>query len=190
MIRLPRFVPCLLPALLLWTSANFSQAADAPVASPASAAAVRTPVAPLEATFIDNAARANLAEIRLGELVLKKTAVPEVKFFAQRMMDEHRTNQDSLRQLAELKGVKLPDGLSVQDQQLYDRLSQLPAPQLEHDYIGIAGLKGHLDAQKLFTAYVKDGKDKDLVSYAQMTLPTINDHLEMARHMLANSKSE
>ncbi|MBB5190619.1 putative membrane protein [Silvimonas terrae] len=158
--------------------------------SAASSTATQTPLAPRETAFMDSAARANLAEIRLGQLMLQRSTVAEVKFFARRMVEEHQTNLDGLNQLAAQKGARLPDDLSVADKQLYDRLSKLGSPQLEHDYMGIAGLKGHLDAQKLFQTYLQDGKDKDLLSYAQMTLPTINDHLEMARHMLANTRSE
>ncbi|GGP18965.1 DUF4142 domain-containing protein [Silvimonas iriomotensis] len=179
---------CLLPGVLILASAGAVLAADAsPVAS---STAARTPLRPADAAFVDGATRANLAEIRLGQLMLQRSAVPEVKFFAQRMVQEHQTNLDGLNQLASQKGIRLTDDLSVADKELYDRLSKLPSPQLEHDYIGVAGLKGHLEAQKLFQGYLKEGKDQDLLSYAQMTLPTINDHLEMARHLLANSKSE
>ncbi len=175
---------CMLQGVLLL--AQPAQADDAA----ASSTATKTPLAPRETTFMDSAARANLAEIRLGQLMLQRSTVPDVKFFADRMVKEHQTNLDGLNQLAAQKGARLPDDLSVADKQLYDRLSKLDSPQLEHDYMGIAGMKGHLDAQKLFQTYLKEGKDKDLLSYAQMTLPTINDHLEMAHHMLANTKSE
>ncbi|GGP24386.1 DUF4142 domain-containing protein [Silvimonas amylolytica] len=173
--------------LILLTAPAMSQTSEG---SAASSAAEHIPLRPADATFVDSAARANLAEIRLGQLMLQRSTVPEVKFFAQRMVQEHQTNLDGLNQLAAQKGFRLPDDLTVADKELYDRLSKLQPPQLEHDYLGIAGLKGHLDAQKLFQTYLKEGKDKDLISYAQMTLPTVNDHLDMARHLLANSKSE
>lgn len=182
------FFQCLLQGVLILAHPGTCLADN--TSDTASAVATHPPLAPRETTFVDTAARANLAEIRLGQLMQQQTTSKEVKFFAERMVKEHQTNLDQLNQLAAQKGIRLPDDLSVADKQLYDRLTTLKPPQLEHDYMSIAGLKGHLDAQKLFQTYLKEGKDKDLLSYAQQTLPTINDHLEMARHMLANTRSE
>jgi putative membrane protein len=59
-------------------------------------------------SFVKEAAEGGLAEVELGQLATEKTSNPEVKRFAQRMINDHSKANDQLKQIAVQKGIDLP----------------------------------------------------------------------------------
>src|SRR5689334_8383477 len=59
--------------------------------------------------FVTKAAQGNLAEIKTSQLALEKAQSPEVKSFAQRMIDDHQKASSELESIAQAKNLKVPD---------------------------------------------------------------------------------
>jgi putative membrane protein len=70
--------------------------------------------------FATKAAEGGLKEVRFGELAQQQAARDEVKQFGQRMVEDHGKASDQLEQIAQDKGIELPQELSDEDQQKYD----------------------------------------------------------------------
>jgi len=130
--------------------------------------------------FVEDTAMGNMAEVKLGELAKEKGSTTEVKNFGQRMIDDHTKANDSLKQLAGQKSITMPGDVSAADKATYDRLSKLSGRAFDRAYMDEM-VKGH---EKVATALRHEesvGKDPDVKSWASKTLPTVEEHLKMAR---------
>ncbi len=76
--------------------------------------------------------------------------------------------------------MQLPQGLDAAHQKLLDQLSGLAGAKFDAAYKS-AQVKGHVQAVRLFAAYAKSGDNPELKKFAEDTLPTLRDHLRMAR---------
>ena len=84
-------------------------AADAPATSPATPVTPATPsVNNDDRDIMQDLAHAHHAELESARLALEKSKSERVRQFAQQMIDDHSQAQIDLQQLAQLKGVKLP----------------------------------------------------------------------------------
>src|SRR5688500_2887408 len=61
-----------------------------------------------DAEFAVEAADAGLMEVQLGTMALTKAASPEVKQFAQKIVDDHTKANNELKALATRKNITLP----------------------------------------------------------------------------------
>src|SRR5688572_22529961 len=73
-----------------------------------------------DAEFAVEAADAGLLEVQLGTLALTKASSPEVKRFAQMMVDDHTKANNELKALAQQKNISLPTTLGNEHQRKYD----------------------------------------------------------------------
>src|SRR6476620_6494216 len=60
------------------------------------------------ADFVNDAAQGGMAEVQLGQLALKNSQNPEIKKFAQMMVDDHGKANAELKTLAGKKNYTLP----------------------------------------------------------------------------------
>jgi putative membrane protein len=139
-----------------------------------------TMLAATDVQFINDAAMQGLAEVELGRIALKQSTRPEVKQFAQKMIDEHSKKNEELRQLAQAKGVTIPADLDQKYKAKADQLSKLTGPKFDQKYMK-EQVKDHQKAVKRFQTQSTRGMDPELKQWASTTLPHLQHHLEMAR---------
>lgn len=130
--------------------------------------------------FIENAAEGGLAEVQLGQLAAQKAQSPEVKQFGQKMVDDHSKANDQLKQIASSKGVDLPTDLKSADKREHDRLSKLNGADFDREYMKHM-VSDHKKDVSEFEKEAKSGKDADVKSFASSTLPTLQQHLQLAQ---------
>lgn len=131
--------------------------------------------------FIETAARGGMAEVELGRLGTEKATSPEVKTFAQMMVDDHSKANDELKTLASQKGVTLPTDTDAKHKAVKDRLEKLSGDQFDKAFMQEM-LKDHKKDVSEFQKQAKSTKGDDEVrSWASKTLPTLEQHLEHAR---------
>lgn len=137
--------------------------------------------------FMNKAAQAGMAEVMLGQTASTKGTSPDVKNFGTRMVSDHGKAGDELKQLAQTKGVTLPADVDDGSKKMADKLSKLSGKDFDKEY-----MKGMVDdhekAVKDFEKASKDAKDPDLKAWASKTLPTLQDHLKMAKDTKAKLK--
>lgn len=136
-----------------------------------------------DATFLTQAARGGLAEVKLGQLAQQQGGSDAVKQFGQRMVTDHSRAADELKVLAKNKQFSLPTEPGSDDQQLYDQLAKLHGQEFDAAYAR-AMVKDHqediLDFQK---EGGPNGTDPDVRAWAVTTLPTLKQHLDMASRL-------
>jgi putative membrane protein len=147
-----------------------------------SAFAGQRPQASPDQAFVKKAAVGGLAEVQLGKLAVERAASPDVKQFGQRMVDDHDQANQALMAVVEPKGIAVPTALDRQHRQAADRLAKLHGPAFDRAYIQHM-VKDHEADVRLFRTEAQQGKEPELKRWAANTLPTLEEHLTMARNV-------
>jgi putative membrane protein len=132
--------------------------------------------------FAKQAAQGDLAEVKLGQLAEQKGTNSSVKDFGKRMVTDHTNAQDKLQAAASQDNVTLPSSPNAQQQALYERLSKLSGAQFDKAY-SQAMVQDHTTDIAKFKHEANDGKNTSIKNFASQTLPTLQEHLRMAKQM-------
>jgi predicted outer membrane protein len=98
--------------------------------------------------FVERAAMADMAEVQLGQLALQQAQDPQVKQFAQQMVDAHSRSLEQLRSLASRQNIQLASSLDSKHQKRHDKLAKLQGAEFDRAYMD-AMVDAHEDAEKL-----------------------------------------
>jgi putative membrane protein len=149
----------------------------------ASAAYADTVPAPTK-EFVPKVAVANKFEIDTSQLALKYGKAPEVKTFAQTMIDDHtKAGEDFKAALAEAKIDPPADSLDIAHTAKYAKLRVFTTESgFDSSYID-AQLEAHQEAVALFKDYVANGPAGPVKTFAEKTLPTLEHHLMMVQEL-------
>ena len=142
----------------------------------------------VDRTFATKAAQGGLAEVELGKLAMEKASSPDVKQFAQRMIDDHSKANDQLKETAGKDNITIPEAMDKKDEALKKKLERLSGPQFDRAYM-TAMVKDHRGDVSEFKDEASRGSNADLKSFASSTLPTLQEHLKMAEDTLNKVKS-
>jgi putative membrane protein len=173
-------------AALLGVAACNKPADTASTPATTTVAANSTPATPATDTetnikqaqdFVNAAGQAGLAEIETSKLALEHSTNPDVKTFAQMMIDDHTKAGEALKAAAAAAALAPPsDTLDETHMRLVNDLTQdKPGESFDADYMHMQ-VDAHNDAVKLFGDYVKNGKVPQVQSFAEATLPTLEMH--------------
>ncbi|HEY3451802.1 MAG TPA: DUF4142 domain-containing protein [Myxococcales bacterium] len=132
--------------------------------------------------FIHEAAQGGQLEVRLGDLVAQKATDAEVKAFGERMVTDHGKVNQELKTLASQVGEKLPTALSKKGQASYDKLHKLTGAAFDREYMA-AMVRDHERDVKAFDHETRYAKDPRVRTFAENTLPTLHEHLRIAKEI-------
>jgi putative membrane protein len=136
-----------------------------------------------DSSFLKDAEEAGLYEVQGSKIALEKATDPQVKAFAQQMIDDHTKANQEVEALASQKGLKLPTTPSVAEQAKLKTLEHWSHSGFDHHYADGVGVSAHKDAVKAFTKASTDAKDADVKALASKSLPTLQHHLGMAQQL-------
>lgn len=154
-----------------------------PVAASAAHEVDAKKVARVDARFLKDAAQAGIVEVEAGKLAIGKTSNPEVKAFAQQMVDDHTKVSVDLSALASSKGITLPTEPSLTDKAKLKILSLRDNQGFDQHYVKSFGVDVHEDVIQLFQKAAKDGQDADVKGFATNALAALQHHLQVARDL-------
>lgn len=137
-----------------------------------------TTVAAADQDFMLAAGQINLTEIKLGEYAAQNGKRDDVKAFGQRTVKDHTAINDDLKSLAAQKNVTLPDSLDAAHQKMVDKLMALTGSEFDKAYIGEM-FNGHKKAIKAFKAESAETTDADVKSFADKSIPVLEEHLKL-----------
>jgi putative membrane protein len=133
-----------------------------------------------DAKFVMKAAEGGLAEVKLGKLATEKAMSADVRKFGQRMVDDHTQANKQLMAIAERKGLKVPTEMNRKDQETYDRMARLSGAEFDRAYAKHM-VEDHEEDISEFKDESKNGQDEQIRAWATKTLPTLEEHLKMAK---------
>lgn len=196
-LRIHRVLALSIAGALFAAGASQAQAqAVTQATAPAAAAAAGAPAAPAStASKLDRSdrkvlelmAEANIAEINAGKLALSKASNPEVKAYAQRMVDEHTKSLAEVQALAQAKGVELPKESSVKHKAKEAMLKALSGDIFDRTYIKQSGRRDHRVTHEQLRDNMDKIKDPDIKALAMKMRPVVEQHLLAADELIART---
>lgn len=138
----------------------------------------------LDRQFMLQAAHSDQTEIQTSRLALQKSRSQAVRSFAQRMIQEHTKSTQQLKQIAQQKGVTLPTDVGAENQPLLSQLKKLSGTAFDQAYM-TGQVQAHNKTEQRFKAYLRQGQDPQLKTFASRIEPIVAEHLQMARSMVA-----
>lgn len=133
--------------------------------------------------MIKDLAEANLAEIQTAQLALSKTQNPRVREYAQKMIDDHSMAQQELQQMAQAKGMTLPQETDLAHKTVSGALRLLSGETFESQYINRVGVDDHQRTVELLQKAQAQARDTELKALAGRMLPVMQGHLDTARQI-------
>jgi len=125
--------------------------------------------------FVQNATAGGIAQVQLGKLAVQKGS-PEVKEFAQKMIDDHTATNKEMANVADSIGTMLPRKMNKDDQAEYDKLNSLSGDAFDKEYI-LYMAKGHREDMREFRMEVSVAADPGLQAEVVKAATMIRMHL-------------
>lgn len=128
--------------------------------------------------FVEQAATSDMFEIQSSQLALQRSRNPRTRSYAQRMIDDHTMTSQRLAQLAQANGIMLPTGLGPEQDRALAAI-QNTTRIFDSEYFRQQAL-AHQNAIQTYQTEASSGYNNDVKLFAQQTLPTLQQHLQMA----------
>ena len=132
--------------------------------------------------FVTKAAEGGQQEVMMAQMAVDKASNPDVKQFAQRLVDDHSKANEELKTLASSKGLTLPAENATKTQKMKNDMGKHSGAMFDREYMKDM-IKDHQKDIAMFEREARDGRDSDVKAWAEKTLPTLREHLQMAREV-------
>jgi putative membrane protein len=110
--------------------------------------------------FVKDVASGGIAEVELGRMALDRAVNPDVKKFAQMMVDDHTKGNEELTSIATQYNIPVPSAPDDKHNDLRDKLAKYQGADFDREYIN-AMVDDHKDVlDKLGSRVDKDTLDK------------------------------
>lgn len=152
------------------------------------ASAQNATVAKADADRLAVIAQANMAEIATGKIAIEKSTNPDVKAFAQKMIDDHTTGLDETKKVAEAKNITLPTAPDAAHQKMAANLQQLSGTDFDKAYIRQGGVADHAKVHAALKKDMNSARDADIKALAAKLAPIVAEHGAMAKKVQAGIK--
>ena len=139
-----------------------------------------------EAAALKRLAQTNVNEIAAGKVGAEKAQSPDVKRFAQKMVDDHGKMAQELKSLGQSKGVPIAESTGMTDMakiKLLERKSGAEFDQAFMDHM----VKEHELTLKDVEGTSAKAKDAEFKAALQKALPHIKQHLAEAKRLQASA---
>jgi putative membrane protein len=140
------------------------------------------PAAMTDSMFVKEASSGGLAEVGLGQMAQEKAQNADVKEFGKRMVTDHSKANKQLMTAAATAGIMTSSTLLPKHQETVKRLSALSGAAFDTAYM-TAMVEDHTEDVALFQQQAKSAKAKSLRQVAEQTLPTLEEHLKLAKQV-------
>lgn len=131
--------------------------------------------------FVEEASAKGVAEIETSKLALQKSTSPNVKAFAQKMIDDHTKANAELAAIAKAKKLEVSS-----ESELKNKAKAFILKQRDGESFDEAYANNQVMAHKESIALFKEGTDSgdaEINAYAKNTLPKLEHHLQMAQEL-------
>jgi putative membrane protein len=134
------------------------------------------------AEFAKKAGAAGIAEVEQGKLGAQKATNPEVKAFAQKMVEDHTMANKELMAAAKSKNLEVPTEPDMMHKGMMEKFERQKADaDFDHDFMQQM-VRDHKMVVELFqNASTDTGVDPELRAWAKKTLPHLQQHLKDAQ---------
>lgn len=165
-------------AVLFCGTMALAQTSSTPVRRVAAKAADKSMLKHGDRNFIEDAAKIGMAQVAISRIAAEKATNPQVKEFAQMMVNDHGGANSELTMLAASKSVMLPAKQPNTDKWTKKKAGK----DFDEDYMEKM-VDDHNEAVEHFEREAKRGDDADVKAFAAKTLPTLQAHHTRAKEI-------
>jgi len=133
-----------------------------------------------DSRFTQTAMSGSATEIALARVAVTKAESPEVRSFAQQMLNDHRQIATNIDNFALQRGYVVNWSITPEQQATIDRLSALEGAAFDDAYMQEM-VRAHQNTAAMMQAQSTSGTET--ATLARETLPTVEHHLTMARDL-------
>lgn len=142
-----------------------------------------------DAAFVHEAMMGGKMEVQLGQMAAGRAQNEDVRRFGQRMVDDHTKAGDDLMRSCGDEGMgkmgnrndhDSPGSPDNEHSQMHKRLSGMNGADFDREYMRMM-VEDHQKDVAAFEREAQYGQDSNVKAFAQRTLPTLREHLRMAR---------
>ena len=169
------------PAVNGATQAGANQSGMSGAAGATGSSATAASLTSADKKGLTDMAVANINEIAAGKIAVTKAQSPEVKAFAQQMIDDHTKSLTEVQTLAQAKGVTLPTEPDAKHKAMAAKLEKLSGADFDKEYMKNGGLADHKMVHATLMKDQKAAKDPDVKALAAKTAPVVDQHLKAAQ---------
>src|SRR5262245_7404722 len=132
--------------------------------------------------FVMKVASSGMAEVAIGKLGQEKARSADIKKFAERVVTDHSKANEELTRLARDAGITVPDRPSADHEQHVKHFSGGATKDFDKEFVNHM-VQSHTGGVDLFTKASKELKNEKLRGFAEKTLPTLREHLAIAKRL-------
>jgi putative membrane protein len=132
--------------------------------------------------FVTTAANSGMAEVAIGKLAQEKAKNADVKKLAERVVTDHTKANEELMRIAKDAGINVPDKTDADHESKVKHFGSEADKNFDKEFVNHM-VEGHTKSVDLFTRASKELKNDQLRTFASNTLPTIKEHLDMAKKL-------
>jgi len=134
-------------------------------------------------TFVQQAAYGDQYEIQSSRILLNGSQHPNIRQFAETMIQHHTMTTNELLALPE-GSTRVAAGLDQRRSRKLQELQMTQGDMLNRLYVQ-QQIQSHEESELLYQTYAESGDVPVLKAFAQRHLPMIRQHLQMARALQA-----
>ncbi|MDO9487416.1 MAG: DUF4142 domain-containing protein [Sphingomonadaceae bacterium] len=164
------------------TSAGDAAIETATAVDPAPATTLPASGTGTAAGYAAAAAQGDMYEVEAGRIALERSNSPEIKQFAQTMVDSHSATTAELRTALATAGLAVTPALDPRHQALLDALRAASPLEFDTAYLDQQSVV-HGEALRLHRSYAESGDNSVVRAFAAKTAPVVQAHLDMAKKL-------
>ncbi len=135
---------------------------------------------PYDQVFMRHEVQASAYELDVARLGLARSHRPEIRAYAETLMNDHARYNEALRDLARSKDVPLPAGMTRRDRQRLDRLASTPARRFDAAFL-LEARRINGDGVRAFRAEASRTADPEIREFVTRFLTVEKQHDSLAR---------
>lgn len=133
-----------------------------------------------DSDFVHAASRGGQMEVELGQMATQKASNSAVQDFGRRMVKDHSEANMKLKELASTEHMPVPAGMSPKSSKHMAKFQGLSGGEFDKAYIDHM-VRDHEKDIAAFEREAQDGKNAHIKKFAADTLPTLREHLKLAK---------
>lgn len=136
------------------------------------------------AEFMTVSASSSMMELEASKLAQQKATNPQVKEFADMMVNDHTAANKEMRELATSKNITMPDSMSSDHMDHVRELSEKTGAEFDKAYMDRMVSAHESDVERFEdVAEDADYDDAEVKAFASKTVTKLREHLERAKQI-------
>ncbi|UAW97507.1 DUF4142 domain-containing protein [Halopseudomonas nanhaiensis] len=139
--------------------------------------------------FIDSAAEKGFAEIETAKLAQERGQSEEVNKFAEKMIEDHRSSNEELKEMAQEKNLEFPDDATLMDRGKAMILKLREGENFDQAYANNQ-VVAHEQTIEIYEVASQELQDEELKEWASDQLEMLREHYGEAKQLQTQTGAE